>query len=416
MCGTSVPLVAVCAGLMVAGVAEAAPRLLPVASGFNQPLFMTAPAGDSRLFVVEKTGRIRIVNNGVVSSTPFLDLSSRVATGGERGLLGLTFAPDYATSGKFYVNYIDRGTLNTVVSQFTVGSSPGVANAGSERVVLTVTQPSGRDNHKGGWIGFRPGDANNLYIATGDGGSSNDPDNNAQNVSSQLGKILRVNLNAPAPSAEGTASGSGIPGANPFVWDYGLRNPYRNSFDRLTGTFFIGDVGQGRREEVNVELASNPGGNNYGWRPLEGTIPTPDVGDPIPPGTAAPAFEYDHGGNAILSPSGSASIIGGYVYRGSDAPELYGKYVFGDFVSGRLATLDFNSSTGSLSNLQSLTAIVDPNRTLFGGNSLSSFGEDANGNLYLANIATGTVYRLVPEPSGLAVLGVAVMALASRRR
>jgi glucose/arabinose dehydrogenase len=383
----SLPLV------LAAGTAAAATQ---IGSGYTQPVFLTAPVGDSRLFVVEKGGLVKVQQGGSVST--WLDISTQVDTTGERGLLGLAFDPNFTSNGRFYVDYIDKTTLNTVVASYTVNGS-GAVDMGSAKTILTVAQPAGRSNHKAGWIGFNAADPGHLYIATGDGGSSNDPDNNAQNLNSNLGKLLRV-----TPGANG---GYTVPTDNPFVgvagndeiWAYGLRNPYRNSFDRQTGDLWIGDVGQGAREEVNfASAAAGLGrGANYGWRVREGTIATPGISDPTPPNLTEPLFDYgrDVGG----------TVIGGYVYRGADA-SLNGKYVFGDYVTGDI----WSYSGGTRTELDSP----------FAGFQLTSFGEGGDGSLYAVGI-DGSIYLLaaaVPEPTSalLLALGLAAGGLLTRRR
>jgi len=372
--------------LAIAGPASAATL---VGSGYDQPLFLTAPMGDSRLFVVEKGGRIKVQQGGSVST--WFDISGQVDTAGERGLLGLAFDPGFASNGRFYVDYIDKATLNTVVASYTVNGS-GAVDMASGRTVITVAQPAGRDNHKAGWIGFSPADPVHLFIATGDGGSANDPDNNAQNLNSNLGKLLRI-----TPQAGG---GHTAPTDNPFtgsvpgndeIWAYGLRNPYRNSFDRLTGNLWIADVGQGVREEVDFAAAGSLGrGANYGWRVREGTIATPGISDPTPLNLTEPLFDYGH--------DVGSSIIGGYVYHGPDA-SLDGKYVFGDFVSGALWT--YAGGT--------VTPLASP----FGGSTLTSFGEGGDGTLYAVGI-DGSIYQLsatVPEPATTALFAAGLAAL-----
>ncbi len=277
-----------------------------VAGGFNLPVFATAaPRDKARLFVIQQSGQIRIIDlaSGTVKEPPFLSIS--VSTSGEEGLLGLAFDPNYAANGFFYVNYIVPGGVFgqgvTRVSRFSVSANPDIADAASEKIILSFDQP--QNNHNAGWIGFSPraGDEGNLYIASGDGGSSNDagtghiePGGNAQNLTTLLGKMLRIHINS-----DGTYS---IPADNPFVgmpnvrqeiWAYGLRNPFRNSFDRSLGTLFIGDVGQSQREEIDAEAASTPGGQNYGWRVREGSIQNPAYpSDPVPPGAVNPAYDY----------------------------------------------------------------------------------------------------------------------------
>ncbi|WP_083748607.1 sorbosone dehydrogenase family protein [Pelomonas sp. KK5] len=371
-----------------------------VTSGLDVPLMLTAPAGDSRSFIVEKGGLVKVLVGGVVQPTPFLDLSAQVATDGERGLLGLSFDPNYATNGRFYVDYVDKTTLNTVIARYQV-ASPGasVADAGSAQQIMTIAQPAGRNNHKAGWIGFRPGDTNNLYIATGDGGSGYDPDNNAQNPQSLLGKILRVDVS-------GTGAGYAVPADNPFsasattrpeIWALGLRNPFRASFDRASGAFWIGDVGQSTREELDLELAGDPGGHNYGWRLREGTIQSPTNGGNAP-GLTGPVYDYgrDMGG----------TVIGGFVYRGPSIADADGRYFFGDYVANKVWSFAVGAG-GALSDLRDDTA------ALLGGTGLSgldAFGEDSQGRLYAMG-TNGVLVVVVDEPAtamslagGLAVL------------
>ncbi|HEY1131972.1 MAG TPA: PQQ-dependent sugar dehydrogenase [Roseateles sp.] len=368
-----------------------------VGSGYSQPVFLTAPVGDSRLFIVEKGGLIKTQLGGTVST--WFDISAQVDTGGERGLLGLAFDPGFASNGHFYVDYIDKTTLNTVVARYTVNAS-GAVDPASARTVITVAQPAGRNNHKAGWIGFSAADPGQLYIATGDGGSANDPDNNAQNLNTNLGKLLRITPDA--------AGGYTVPADNPFVgvagndeiWAYGLRNPYRTSFDRLTGDLWIGDVGQGTREEVDfASAASGLGrGANFGWRVREGTVATPGISDPVPPNLTEPVFDY---GRAM-----GGTVIGGYVYRGGADAGLEGTYVFGDFVTGGIWSLSGGTAT--------------PLSTPFSGFTLTSFGEGGDGALYAVGI-DGNIYLLaaaVPEPpsAALLLLGLAASGLLIRRR
>src|SRR5436305_12578867 len=313
----SIMKIAICclvlATISVSGLqAATAPGLdaVRVASGLTQPLFVTASPGDTgRLFIVQQNGEIRILNlaTGTLSSTAFLTLTGLTDIRGEQGLLGMAFDPNYATNGKFYLNFtVPGGAFGngvTHISQFTVSANPSIADPTSERVLLMFDHPQA--NHNGGWLGFSPraGDANNLYIATGDGGGANDqgtghiePGGNAQSLTTLLGKMLRIHIN----SAAGTST---IPPNNPFVgvtgargeiWAFGLRNPFRNSFDRQTGRMFIGDVGQITREEIDVQQPTNPGGGeNYGWRVREGSIQNPAFpGVPRPPGAVDPIFDY----------------------------------------------------------------------------------------------------------------------------
>ena len=385
-----------------------------VAGGFTQPLYVTAPPGDtSRLFVAQQTGQILIINlpSGTVNPTPFLDISSEIVLDSEEGLLGVAFDPNYATNGRFYVNYTAPGGAFsagvTHIAQFKVSRNPDVAKAGSERTLLTYDQP--QTNHNGGWIGFspRPGDEGNLYIASGDGGNANDqgpghiePGGNAQNTTTLLGKMLRIHIEA----QPGTYT---IPPDNPFfgsatdkqeIWAFGLRNPFRDSFDRVTGTMFIGDVGQDSREEVDVQKPSNPGGGeNYGWRVREGFIQNPAFpNDPPPPDAIDPILDYPH--------TTGQTVIGGYVYRGNAITGLRGKYVFADYLgpetgdfTGRIFTLRYNGQT--VSDFQDITAELFPTSVgNFPLNNPSSLGEDASGELYICDIGNGNIYKIVRQP------------------
>jgi glucose/arabinose dehydrogenase len=379
-----------------------------VASGLDHPLFATSPAGDSRLFIVEQGGLIKILQNGTVQPTPFLDLSGSVNTEGERGLLGMAFDPNFASNRRFYVDYIDKTSLNTVVATYQVGATqPNVADVASRQTVLTVQQPE-FNNHKAGWLGFRPGESRNLYIATGDGGFHDDPGNRAQNLSSNLGKILRVDVSSDHLPNDPTQYGYAIPdgnvtGGNPEIYAYGLRNPFRDSFDRENGTFYIGDVGQNAREEINIGAA----GANYGWRRFEGTLVN-FPNDPQIPNHTPPIFEYNHTADG-------GSVIGGYVYHGSEIPGLEGTYFFADFVNDKVMSFRFTGS--GITDLTDRTAeLLSP--TGISGN-ISSFGEDASGNLYLISL-NGQVGRitLIPEPASYAMMlaGMGLIGVWAKRR
>jgi hypothetical protein len=385
--------------------------LSQVGNGFSQPLFVTAAPGDvdpNRLYVVEKGGTVRTLNASTTTpGTPgstFLNLPSilgagQLLTAGEQGLLGMAFGPGFANGNGFvYVNYVgSNGTTQgeTRVDRFTV--SGGSVVAGSRANVLTFAQNvAGQTNHKGGWIGFGPD--NSLYIATGDGGSGNDPLSNAQNRTVLLGKMLRIN-----PST-GAAGGYTIPATNPFVGNlsgfreeifaYGLRNPFRNSFDRATGNLYIADVGQGAREEINFVASGSNGGQNFGWRRFEGNILTPNISDSTPDAADVtfPIHDYPR-------TNGNGAVTGGYVYRGGDildnGQSLNGTYIFGDFVSGRVYSFRFNGST--LSDFMERTTEMN-SLAILGGNSLASFGEDNLGRLYAVDLG-GQIYRIVPEPA-----------------
>lgn len=381
-----------------AAVAAAALALLPAAwayqgrvagTGFDNPLFVTAPKGDSRVFVVERRGVIWVINQGRRSI--YLDISDQVDTEGERGLLGLAFDPAHRTNGRFFVDYIDKATKDTVVARFNATrQAPNRADPASRRVVLQFTQTQ-FTNHKAGWIGFRPGENRNLYIATGDGGGAYDIDNNAQDTSLLLGKILRVDVS-------GAGGGYRIPpdnplvgtfGARPEIWSLGLRNPFRPSFDRLLRDFWIADVGQDTREEINFEPAADPGGRNYGWRLREGKTATPIVGGNAP-GLTDPVFDYPHTGPRSL---GNA-ITGGYVYRGPSLAGADGRYFFGDYVSGTAWSLQ-PGADGSVSGLRDETSAVLGGTGLVG---LSSFGEDGEGALYAVG-SNGVIVVLCPDPA-----------------
>lgn len=361
--------------------------LTPVASGFVRPLYVThAPDGSGRLFVVEQGGRIWVIDaDGQRLPEPFLDLSSRVSPEAlnlsmytERGLLGLAFHPDYAENGLFYVNYTDIGGT-TVVARYSVSeNNPNAADPDSVHVILTQEQPFA--NHNGGHMAFGPDGY--LYIGLGDGGSRGDPLGAGQDLSMLLGKILRIDVNVPPGSNEPYA----IPPDNPFVgrvdarpeiWAYGLRNPWRFSFDRETGDLYIADVGQNQYEEVNFQPAESDGGENYGWNIYEATHPY--SGASAPADMVLPFFEYSHReGN---------SVTGGYVYRGEAIPALYGYYLFGDFGSGRMwASLRAEDGTWTTMPL---------NVSSGAGRLISSFGEDQAGELYLVDY-NGVVYRFAP--------------------
>ncbi len=343
-----------------------------VAAGFSNPLFVISPPGDSRLFVVEQDGRIKIIKNGQVLSTPFLDITSRISSGGERGLLSVAFHPSYATNGFLYVNFTDPAG-NTRVERFTVSSNPDIANASSSKLILTVTQPFG--NHNGGLNVFGPDGM--LYIGLGDGGSGGDPQGNGQKLSTLLGKILRIDVDHGDPYA--------IPADNPFVgrsgalgeiWAYGLRNPWRFAFDKLGGLLYVADVGQDRFEEVDV-VPSNTAGVNYGWNIMEGStcFVTTSCNQA---GLELPALVYDHS-------NGECSITGGYVYRGSIITDLIGHYFYSDYCAGFLKSFRYQNGRAT------------EQRTYTIGNvgSITSFGQDASGELYMTS-SNGKVYRIIP--------------------
>jgi len=348
-----------------------------VVGGLDQPVDLQAPPGDhARLFVVEQPGRIRIVRNGAVAAT-FLDIVGRVGSGGERGLLGLAFHPRYAENGRFFVNYTDRAG-DTHISEFRA-QPPGSdsADPASERPLLFVAQPF--PNHNGGGLAF--GNDGKLYIALGDGGSGGDPLGNGQDLGTPLGKILRVDVDAGAPFAVPADNPFvSTPGAFPAIWAYGLRNPWRISFDRASGDLMIGDVGQGAFEEVDVGLVSRRGGENYGWNVMEGNHCFDPPAGCSSGGLTLPVVEYSHGDGC--------SITGGYVYRGCRMPGYQGTYFYGDYCTALVRSFRFQN--GAAADQRDWTSALSR-----GVDAISSFGVDADGEIYIVD-HTGEIYRIVP--------------------
>lgn len=355
-------------------------RLREVASGFQSPLGVTG-AGDGRgwLYVVEQDGRILVLRDGGIST--FLDVSDRTEGGGEQGLLGLAFHPRYETNRRFFVNYTDLSGDTVIAEYRRARRSPARALRRSERVLLRVDQPFA--NHNGGALAFGPDRM--LYIALGDGGSAGDPQNNGQRTDTLLGKVLRIDVSSRRTEYE-------IPDDNPFagqpaargeIWDYGLRNPWRISFDRATGELWIADVGQGEWEEVNRELARSGGGFNYGWKIKEGRACYPAGQDCGVAGTLEDLTDP----LAVYSHDLGCSVTGGYVYRGSAFPDLVGNYFFGDYCTGRVWAVDAGGP-----------AQQDPVELLDTDLSISSFGEDDRGELYVTDLASGRLYRLRAAP------------------
>jgi glucose/arabinose dehydrogenase len=351
-------------------------KLTPVAHGLDQPLFLTAPADDlARLFVVEQSGRIQIVRDGGVLTTPFLDLSGAISCCGERGLLGMAFHPSYGANGRFFVDYTDRDGNITVAEYARSAANPEVANPAEVRTFFTaIHQPFA--NHNGGSLAF--GSDGFLYVGVGDGGGSGDSQGNAQNPGTKLGKILRLDVDTHPTPPPGN-----VTGGDPDVWDFGLRNPFRFGFDRATGNLYIGDVGQGRFEEIDVELAGD-GRRNYGWNVTEGLACFNPATGCDTTGLTLPVTTYDHDG-------GDCSVIGGYVYRGAAIPGLNGRYLYGDFCSSRIRSLVF--SGGRATSEVELSGDLESTSVL--GN-ISSFGEDARGELYVIDLG-GDVFRIDPE-------------------
>ena len=353
--------------------------LTRIASGLSKPLLLTnAGDGSERLFVVEQTGTIRIIKAGRLLAAPFLDLSASVSGGSEQGLLGLAFHPGYRSNGKLYVSYTDRNGTS-IVREFRVSASnPDRVNGSSGRTLLRLRQPYA--NHNGGNIAFGPdGD---LYVGFGDGGSGGDPGNRAQNLGTLFGKLLRIDVNRRTGALP-----YGIPSTNPFVgrpgldqiWAYGLRNPWRWSFDRATGDLWIGDVGQDAWEEVDRALAShgrNAGrGLNFGWKVMEASHCYAPSSGCARSGKTLPLAAYGH-------TAGRCSITGGFVYRGSRYPDLVGAYLFADYCSGEIWYVDRGAARGTR-----------PTRALDTNAVITSFGQDQAGELYLTD-GNGSVYRL----------------------
>jgi glucose/arabinose dehydrogenase len=361
--------------LIAASAVHAQPAIVlkQVAAGLDQPLALTN-AGDERIFVTQQPGQIVILGRG----TPFLDIHTRVSCCGERGLLSVAFHPHYRDNGFFFVDYTNVNG-DTVIARYSVSAGdPNRGDPSSEVILLTIAQPY--SNHNGGQLQFGPDGY--LYIGMGDGGSGGDPENRAQNLNSLLGKLLRIDVD------QGDAYS--IPPTNPFpllggvrgeIWAYGLRNPWRFSFDRYTGDLWIGDVGQNKYEEVDWQLASSHGGENYGWRLTEGLHCFNPAANCPTAGITKPALEYFHD-------LGNCSITGGYRYRGQLYPRLFGMYIYADYCTGMIwgATAEHDGTVTSRLMLNSFMQV-------------SSFGEDVHGELYVVNIEGGTVYQITdPAP------------------
>ncbi len=364
-----------------------------VGTGFAGPVFIAAlPDGSGRMLVVERGGRIVTLDptTGAIAATPFLDIVGQVSTDGERGLLGLALAPDYMTSGRAYV-FLTALDGSVQVRRYTSGGNRAVLDAASGDVLLSIAHP--RTNHNGGWLGF--GRDGLLYVATGDGGGGGDPDGNGQNRNTLLGKMLRLDVSR--DDFPGDANRDyGIPGANPFVggggagevWLFGLRNPFRASFDRATGELWIGDVGQGAIEEVD-RVQTSQSGLNLGWPLFEGRRALQGNN---PAGITMPVTEYSHG----TGPLEGRSITGGFVYRGP-VEALQGLYVFADFISGNIWTVPIagltQGTTTPSSAFTNRNAAFTPNAGTL--TRIVGFGEDAAGNLYIVSIG-GSVFAILP--------------------
>ncbi len=356
-----------------------------VAAGLSSPLDLQSAPGDrTRIFVVEQAGRIRVVRSGAVVATPFLDLSARIASGGERGLLGLAFHPQYASNGRFFVNYTDRNG-DTHISEFRAPTPSGdTADAASERELMFVRQPF--SNHNGGGLAFGPDGF--LYIGLGDGGSGGDPQGNAQNLGTRLGKMLRIDVNGAAPFATPPDNPLvGRSGALPEIWAYGLRNPWRFSFDRSTGDLYIGDVGQGALEEIDVGLASRRGGENYGWNTMEGSRCYSPTSNCNQAGITLPVLDYGR--------SDGFSVTGGHVYRGCRMPGYAGTYFYADYGSGMIRSFRLDAAGRPTDPRDWTAALSGAGRTI---RNPSSFGVDADGEVYIVDY-DGEVYRIEPVGS-----------------
>ncbi len=349
--------------------------IVPFATGFTNPIEI-AHAGDSRLFVVEQAGIIKIVSStGTINATPFLNISSLVSCCGERGLLGLAFHPNYATNGFFYVNYTNTGG-STVIARYSVSANPDVANT-TGTILMTIAQPF--SNHNGGTIKFGPDGY--LYIGMGDGGSGGDPGNRAQNINELLGKMLRIDVNSGSPY--------GIPPTNPYagatagadeIWAIGLRNPWKFSFNRLNGDLWIADVGQDQVEEIN-KVSPTAAGLNYGWRCYEGNSPYNTAGCAAMSTMTFPVAQYTH------ASTGGCSITGGYVYTGSTYPAMQNKYFFADYCVNRIGMV---STTGTITYSANFS----------GSNSFTSFGENSSGELFVTGTSQDIVYRVIDTALG----------------
>lgn len=342
------------------------------ADGLVAPALLThAPGDTSKSFILDLSGKILVLQGGSVLATPFLELD--VSFSGEQGLLGLAFHPDYATNGRFFVHFSQPGSGDTEIAEYARATDV-TANPTKVRTILTVDQPY--PNHNGGSIEFGPDGM--LYIFLGDGGSGGDPENRAQNMNSLLGKVLRIDVNGTPPY---TIPAGNMAGGAPEIWDYGVRNPWRSTFDACTGDLYIADVGQSQWEEVNFEPAGQ-GGKNYGWRTMEGTHCYNPSSGCNQAGLTLPIFEYQH-------TAGGRSITGGYVYRGSSIPAARGRYFVADYITGQVWSF-VGSATAA-------TDVVEHTAELGNGLRITSFGQDASGEVYVVSVSPARVQRITAQ-------------------
>ena len=346
-------------------------RLEQVGDRFQSPVYVTAPAGDQRLFVVEQAGRIRVVKNGVAASAAFLDITSRVKSGGEQGLLSVAFHPNYRSNGYFYIDFTDKHG-DTHIERFKVSANADVADSASSLLILKIGQPYA--NHNGGLVMFGPDGM--LYIGMGDGGSGGDPKGNGQNRNALLGKILRINVSRTEPYSipVGNPYANGSEG-KPEVWATGIRNPWRFAFDRAAGLLYIADVGQGEQEEVDVVQASRAG-VNYGWNLMEGDACYRPSNNCNQSGLEMPALTYKHIANAC-------SITGGFVYRGRRVPSIVGHYFYADYCAGWVRSFRYVNGTATDRREWTIPDIGH----------IVSFGEDSSGELYIVSEG-GRIWRV----------------------
>lgn len=376
----------------------AAPTVELALSGLSAPVRIVAPEGDDRLFVVGQTGQIRVFTRDGDDLGVFLNWSGRISTGGERGLLGLAFDPDYAVNGRFFINYTDPSGDTRVTRLEVDPGDPNRALPSSDVEILFVDQTAG--NHNGGQLDFGPDGM--LYVGLGDGGGAGDVPNNAQNPLLMLGKMLRLDVSGDGPGYEVPADNPfvGTPGILDEIWAIGLRNPWVYCFDRLTGDLYIADVGQGEWEEVSVQPADSPGGENYGWRIMEGfDCYNPPNCDPT--GLTLPVHAYDHS-----APNFACSISGGFVLRNDSVPDLAGRYLFADYCSNQIWSLEWDPLGGPVSVIEHTDELTPPG----GYGNVVGIGEDGRGELYVID-RSGSLWRIVDDTTSSAppAAGLAAM-------